>query len=136
MVGSTTERADMPMRRDELPATLKRSSKQAQETFIKAHDRAVDSYGDGERAHRTAYSALKHSFEKVGDRWQEKDKKGPSDERAKSGGPNAKGETAGGVDVEGHAKDELLARARKLDVRGRSTMTKTQLAQAIARKQG
>ncbi len=91
------------------------------------------------RSGRTAYSSLKHSFEKVGDHWEEKDKKGPSDERAKD--PDARkasstSRTAGGVDVEGHTKDELMERARKLDVKGRSKMNKQQLGEAIARKQG
>ncbi|MDQ1498663.1 MAG: hypothetical protein QOI86_2003, partial [Actinomycetota bacterium] len=40
-----------------------------------------------------------------------------------------------GVDVEGHTKDELMERARKLDIRGRSKMTKQELGKAIARKQ-
>jgi hypothetical protein len=35
----------------------------------------------------------------------------------------------------GHTKQELYERARKLDVKGRSDMTKEQLAEAIARKQ-
>ena len=33
-----------------------------------------------------AYDALKHSYEKVGDHWEKKAEKGPSDERAKVGG--------------------------------------------------
>ncbi|UMG91928.1 ChaB family protein [Nocardioides sp. TF02-7] len=66
----------------ELPSTLRRSSKKAQRTWSKAHDSAVEEYGEGERAHRTAYSALKHSFEKVGDHWEPKDEKGPSDKQA------------------------------------------------------
>jgi len=41
----------------------------------------------------------------------------------------------GGVDVLGNTKEELLQRARQLDVRGRSKMRKTELAEAIARKQ-
>src|SRR3954454_20788326 len=53
--------------REELPGTLKRSPKKAQRTWIEAHDSAVESYGEGERAHRTAFAAVKHSFEKVGD---------------------------------------------------------------------
>jgi cation transport regulator ChaB len=53
--------------RDELPSTLKRSPRKAQETFAQTHDSAVQEYGEGERAHRTAYAAVKHSFEKVGD---------------------------------------------------------------------
>jgi cation transport regulator ChaB len=123
--------------RDELPGTLKRSPKKAQETWSKTHDRAVDSYGEGERAHRTAFSSLKHSFEKVGDHWEPKDEKGPSDPQAAKSGRAARrgGETFGGVDVMGHSKDELYERARKLGVKGRSSMSKDELAQAIARKQ-
>ncbi|HET7636086.1 MAG TPA: ChaB family protein [Candidatus Limnocylindria bacterium] len=125
--------------RDELPDTLKRSPKKAQETWIKTHDSAVDEYGEGERAHRTAFSALKHSFEKVGDHWEAKDHRGPSDPRAARGGEAARegrGETFGGVDFYGHTKEELYDRARKLDVKGRSEMSKRELAEAIARKQG
>ena len=55
-------------KQSELPSTLQRSPAKAQRTFAKAHDSAVETYGEGERAHRAAYSALKHSFEKRGDR--------------------------------------------------------------------
>ena len=55
--------------KEELADTLKRSPKKAQLTWIKAHDSAVETYPAGERAHRTAFSAVKHSYEKVGDRW-------------------------------------------------------------------
>ncbi|TDE32873.1 ChaB family protein [Actinomadura sp. 6K520] len=123
-------------RKDELPGTLQRSPKEAQETFAKAHDSAVETYGEGQRAHRTAYSALKHKFEKRGDRWVPKKRKGPSDPRAKD--PEARrgrGRSAGGVDVEGSSKKELYDRAAGLDVQGRSKMTKQELAEAIARKQ-
>ena len=125
----------MPGKKTQIPDTIERSPKKAQRTWKKAHDSAVETYGDGERAHRTAYSALKHSFEKVGDHWEEKDKKGPSDPRAKSGGPNARGKSYGGVDVEGNSKDELYERAKKLGVKGASKMKKTELAEAIAKKQ-
>ena len=121
--------------KDEMPETLKRSPKKAQRTWAKAHDSAVESYGEGERAHRTAYAALKHSFEKVEDHWEPKKRKGPSDPRAESGGRNAKGETFGGVDFYGNTKQELLERARKLGIKGRSRMDKKELARAIARKQ-
>ncbi|MDQ1366572.1 MAG: hypothetical protein QOE57_2614, partial [Acidimicrobiaceae bacterium] len=70
----------------------------------------------------------------VDDHWEPKSQKGPSDERAKRGGLSG-GESAGGVDVEGHSRDELYKRAKKLGVRGRSKMTKMELGQAIARKQ-
>jgi cation transport regulator ChaB len=123
-------------KKSELPDTLKRSPAKAQRTFAKAHDQAVEQYGEGERAHRVAYSAVKHSFEKVGDHWEPKDHKGPSDPRAKN--PRArenKGKSYGGVDVEGHSKKELYERAAKLDINGRSRMSKGELAEAIARKQ-
>ncbi len=128
-------------KKDELPSTLQRSSESAQRTWAKAHDSAVETYGEGERAHRTAYSALKHSFEKKGDRWVQKDEKGPSDPRAKDpkarerSGQTDGTRTFGGVDVEGNTKQELYERAKDLGVEGRSKMSKEALASAIARKQ-
>jgi hypothetical protein len=124
--------------KEEMPDTLKRSPAKAQRTWAKTHDNAVEQYGEGERAHRTAYSALKHSFEKVEDHWEPKDEKGPSDPQAAKSGKAAragKGETFGGVDVSGNTKQELYERARKLGIEGRSKMDKKELARAIARKQ-
>lgn len=124
--------------RKELPGTLRRSSSKAQRTWIKTHDSAVREYGEGERAHRTAFSALKHSFEKVGDRWVPKRRRGPSDPRAKAptqAARQGRGETFGGVDYYGQTKAALYARARRLGIAGRSRMSKVELARAIARKQ-
>lgn len=118
-------------RKDELPGTIERSDPKAQRTFAKAHDAAAEEYGDEERAHRVAYSALKHTHEKVGDHWQPKDHKGPSDDRA-AGGRDSKAETAGGVDANA-SKKHLLEVARTLDIRGRSTMTKDELVEAIGK---
>lgn len=119
--------------RQELPSTLQRSPEKAQRTWIKAHDAAVEEYGEGRIAHQTAFAALKHSYEKVGDHWEAKDHKGPSDPGAKE--PRGTGETFGGVDYEGHTKDELMERARDLGIEGRSKMDKEELARSIARKQ-
>jgi hypothetical protein len=119
--------------REELPATLQRSPKKAQDTWIAAHDSAVETYGEGERAHRTAFSALKHGFEKVGDSWRPKAAKGPSDEQAARSGRQARRgarRTAGGVDANA-SKSHLLDVAKELDVRGRSRMTKEELVEAI-----
>ena len=118
----------------DLPGTLQRSPKKAQDTYAKTLESAHEEYDSEERAHRTAYSSLKHEFEKVGDHWEPKDHAGPSDERAKRP-RGAGGESVGGVDVEGHTKQELYERARALHVHGRSTMDKQELAQAIARAQ-
>ena len=124
--------------RQSMPGTIRRSPAKAQRTWAKTHDSAVREYGEGERAHRTAYSALKHSFEKRGDRWVPKQSKGPSDPRAKKGASEArrgKGETFGGVDYYGSTKEQLYERAKKLDIAGRSNISKKELARAIARKQ-
>lgn len=120
--------------KEDLPGTIERSSPKAQRTYTKTLESAHQEYGSEERAHRTAYASLKHSFEKVGDHWEPKDHKGPSDERGRSS-RGRRGESAGGVDVEGHTRDELYERAKKLGVEGRSRMNKAQLALAIARKQ-
>jgi cation transport regulator ChaB len=128
----------MPGRKSDIPGTLKRSPAKAQRTFEKAHDSAVETYGEGERAHRTAFAAVKHSFEKVGDHWEEKDRKGPSDPQAARGGGSdrrSQEKTFGGVDVLGHSRQELQVRARGLGLKGVSRMTKEQLAEAIAKKQ-
>jgi cation transport regulator ChaB len=117
-------------KKSELPSTLKKSSAKAQRTFVKTHDAAAEEYGEGERAHRVAYSALKHSFEKVGDHWEAKDEKGPSDARAESGGPDAKGESAEGVNANA-TKKHLLELARRLDITGRSSMSKDELVDAV-----
>ncbi|TMK26557.1 MAG: cation transport regulator ChaB [Actinobacteria bacterium] len=122
-------------KQSELPETLRRSPAKAQRTFAKAHDSAVMEYGEGERAHRVAYAALKHSFEKRGDHWEPKARRGPSDPRSRN--PRARenhGKTYGGVDVEGNSKQELYRRARDLGIEGRSKLSKSQLAEAIARR--
>jgi cation transport regulator ChaB len=117
--------------KDELPSTLRRSDKHAQDTWAKAYDSAMDSYGDGARARRTAYSAVKHSYEKVGDHWEPKARKGPSDAQAarRTAEP---GPTAGGVDANA-SKKHLYEVAKKLDVPGRSSMDKKQLVDAIGK---
>lgn len=117
-------------KQSELPSTLKRSDAKAQRTFAKTHDAAAEEYGEGERAYRTAYSALKHSFEKVGDHWEEKEHRGPSDERARSGGPNPSGETAEGVNANA-TKKHLTEIAKRLDIRGRTRMSKDELVEEI-----
>jgi cation transport regulator ChaB len=114
----------------DIPSTVLRSGKEAQDTWAKAHDSAVDSYGEGERAHRTAFSALKHTHEKVGDHWEPKERNGPSDEQAATGDRRGDRPTAGGVDANA-SKKHLQDVARRLDVRGRSKMDKDELVDAI-----
>ncbi len=125
----TTKKGDA--KQSELPSTLQRSPKKAQRTFAKAHDSAVDSYGDEQRANQVAWAAVKHSFEKVGDHWERKagGRRGPSDAQA-AGGRDTDRETKGGVDANA-TKKHLMDIARRLDVPGRSRMTKGELVDAI-----
>lgn len=117
--------------RENLPSTIKRSPRKAQDTYAETLDSAVEQYGDGERAHRTALSSLKHSFEKVGDHWEPKEQRGPSDAQA-AGGVDTDRPTAGGVDANS-SKKHLLEVAKRLDVTGRSRMTKAELVEAIGK---
>lgn len=117
--------------RQELPSTLERSAKDAQRTWIKAHDSAVEQYGEGERAHRVAYGALKHKYEKVGDHWERKEggRKGPSDPQ--SALPRGRGGRSGeGVD-ESASKEHLYDIAKRLGIDGRSRMSKAELLDSI-----
>ncbi|HEY0613324.1 MAG TPA: ChaB family protein [Candidatus Elarobacter sp.] len=118
----------------ELPSTLERSPKKAQDTYEKTLEHAEEEYGhDEERAHRVAWSAVKHSFEKIGDHWEPKDERGPSDPHAADTGPNASGRSYGGVNVEGKTKDELIDEARTLGAHVTTHMRKDEIAQEIQR---
>lgn len=119
--------------RDELPSTLQRSDEHAQVIWAETHDSAVQSYGEGERAHRTAFAAFKHSYEKVGDHWEAKEHAGPSDAqaaRSTSEDSSTPRPTAGGVDANA-SKRHLYQLAQRLKVPGRSRMTKQELVQAL-----
>lgn len=122
----------------EMPGTLERSPQKAQRTYAKTLRSAEAEYGSGERAGRTAYASLKHSFEKVGDHWEAKGHQGPSDAQAAKSGRAARESrdgTRGGVDETGHTRQQLYERAKALGIAGRSSMNKGQLAQAIAKTQ-
>jgi cation transport regulator ChaB len=128
----------MPAEKEDLPGTLERSPKKVQETYAKTLDSAHEQYDSEARAHRTAWAAVKHVAEKVGDHWEEKDEYGPSDAQSAQGGEAARDHpkaTHGGVDVNGNTKEELYERAKDLDVDGRSKMSKEELADAVNRKQ-
>jgi cation transport regulator ChaB len=129
----------MPTKKEDLPGTLKRSPAKAQRTYAETLDAAEEQYDSEARAHQTAWSAVKHSFEKVGDHWETKEEKGPSDEQSKQSSAakrNSPKPTHGGVDVEGNTRKQLYERARKAGVDGRSRMTKSELADVLARKGG
>jgi cation transport regulator ChaB len=124
----------MPAQKEELPRTIKRSPPKVQRTYMKALDNAHEQYGDEERAHRTAWDAVKHVAEKKGDHWEVKDEAGPSDPQSAKRGPAARrgGKTYGGVDIT-KPKGELYEDARAAGIRGRSNMSKQELAEALAR---
>jgi cation transport regulator ChaB len=121
----------MPGEKD-MPSTLRRSPRKAQDTYVKTHDSAVETYGEGARAHRVAFAAVKHSFEKVGDHWQPKPAKGPSDEQARRRYSDPPTQTAGGVNANA-SKQHLVDVAAQLRIPEPESMTKPELVKAIER---
>jgi cation transport regulator ChaB len=117
---------------EEIPSTIARSPQHARAIWSAAHDAAVESYGEGERAHRTAFAALKHSYEKVGDHWEKKAEPGPSDAKA-AGGADSPEPTEEGVNATA-PKAHLYEVATGLKITGRSTMTKAELVEAIKKE--
>ena len=126
----------MPPKKEDLPSTLARSPRKLQRTFEKTLDSAHETYeGDEQRAHRTAWAAVKHVAEKKGDHWEPKDEYGPSDAQAAKGGRAARessAPTAGGVDAS-KSKRALYADAREAGIAGRSSMDKAELVAALRR---
>src|SRR3954452_12404157 len=123
----------MPAKKEDLPGTIERSPKKVRDTYEKTLDSAHEQYDSEERAHRTAYSAVKHVAEKKGDHWELKDEKGPSDPQAERGGRAARErpqETYGGVDAN-KSKQELYDDAKQAGIEGRSDMSKAELAKAL-----
>jgi cation transport regulator ChaB len=104
----------MPATQEELPSTLERSSEKVKRTYMEALDAAHREYGEEARAHRVAWSAVKHIAEKQGDRWVLKDR------------------TSRGVNAN-KPKRELYENARRAGVEGRSRMSKQELVEALER---
>jgi cation transport regulator ChaB len=128
----------MPSKKEDVPGTLQRSPAKVKRTYEKTLDSAHDEYGDEQRAHRTAWGSVKNVAEKKGDHWELKDSTGPSDPRSKKSQKDkrqGKGETYGGVDVEGNTKAELVERAKHAGITGYSRMTKAEIAQQLSRKE-
>ena len=115
----------MPAEKEDLPSTLARSAQKVQDAYLKSLESAEQTYdGDEERAHRTAWTAVKQVAEKKGDHWEVKDEPGRSDP------PGRGSPTHGGIDTT-KTKAELLEDAREADISGRSKMDKDELIEAL-----
>jgi cation transport regulator ChaB len=77
----------MPVTYEELPDTIKRSPKKVQRAYKKVLDNAHEQYGSEERAHRTAWDAVKYIAEKKGDHWELKDERDHRTHRPRSAAP-------------------------------------------------
>jgi cation transport regulator ChaB len=123
----------MPTKKEDIPSTIARSPKKVQRTYAETLDSAHEQYDSEERAHRTAFAAVKHVAEKRGDHWELKDSKGPSDPQAARSGAAARrgaGKTYGGVDAS-KPKQDLYEDAKQAGIEGRSNMSKAELADAL-----
>lgn len=132
-MASKHEKADEM--REDVPSTVARSDDKAVRTYKKTLESAEETYGEGERAHRAAYASLKHTYEKVGDHWEPKDRAGPSDPQAEKGtpeSPRGSRETAQGVDANA-SKGHLDDVARKAGIERPEDMNKGDLVDAIKR---
>jgi cation transport regulator ChaB len=126
----------MPQDEPQIPSTLRRSAKKIQRTYEKTLDSAESEYRDEARAHAVAWGSVKNVAEKVGDHWELKDETGPSDSHSKLSTADklaGKGESFGGVDVEGNTRQQLLDRAKRAGIRGCSKMNKAELARQLQR---
>jgi hypothetical protein len=122
------------MRKD-VPSTIARSGDKAVRTYKETLESAEESYGEGERARRTAMASLKHTHEKVGDHWEPKDEPGPSDAQAEQHGRAARDRpraTAEGVNARA-PKAHLVEVAQRVGVANAEGMTKAELVTAIER---
>jgi hypothetical protein len=114
--------------RTRLPHTPRGSSAQAPRPDRPAPD------GPGKRVRRTSIAARAHAYEKVGAHRARTRRTGSSDLRSAVGtGQRSVPETVAAVAFLGHTKAELLDLARRYGVRGRSRMSKTELARALGR---
>lgn len=119
-----------------MPSTIRRSDARAQDIYVKTHDSAAEQYGEGERAHRTAFKSLKREYRKADDRWVKKGNRAPSDPQ-QAGNRTTHRMTAGGYDVgPGATVKTLRTEARELHIDGRSRMNKDQLRHAIMKEAG
>jgi hypothetical protein len=125
-------RQAVQMRR-KVPSTIARSDDKAVRTYKKTLESAEGSYGPGQRAHRAAFASLKHTHEKVGDHWEPKGRRGPSDPQAAQGTPSSLRRprpTAQGVDANAN-KAHLVEVAERVGVQRPQRMRKADLVDAI-----
>jgi ChaB len=129
----TDKHEEAEQMRPDVPSPVARSDDKAVRTYKKTLQSAEETYGGGERAHRTAFAALKHTHEKVGDHWEPKEHRGPSDPQAAQGAPGAieqRRETAQGVDVNA-SKAHLDEVARRVGISRPENLSKDDLVREI-----
>ncbi len=120
--------------REDVPSTIARSDDKAVRTYKETLDSAEKSYpDDAERSHRTAFSALKHTHEKVGDHWEPKSENGPSDDQAATPAPRNRRSTtptAEGVNARA-TKAHLVEVAKRLGIKSAAKHKKDELVEEI-----
>ncbi len=107
--------------RTSCPSTLQRSDDTAQATCAKTTTPPSRRYGEGERAHRTAFAAVKHSLREGRRPLGAQGRAGPERRAGRAAPPRparrGRRDTAGGVDANA-SKKHLYELAQRLDVAG------------------
>lgn len=120
-----------------MPRTLECSPSEAQETWLRAYDRAIEVHGEGERARWIAYAALRNEFKRASDHWEPKSDKEPPKPRRTTARRSQRGReeesVRGGRD---RCSPELLYLAKKLAIEQYDGLNRREVVDAIRSKFG
>ena len=122
--------------RHAMPGTLKRSSSQAQRTWVSAYDRAVEMYGEGQHARWTAFAALKCEFEKARDHWEPRSHREPLVSVTSTRIREARCKNRSAGTKRARCGPELLYLAGKVGVERADELDRPEVVEAVRAKMG
>jgi hypothetical protein len=113
---------------------FQKSGRRAQESYAKALDSAIQTYGAGDRARRSAIASVSRTFQRLGDRWVPRSpqsaRTAQATRRSASSANSSRPTQSGNIDMKS-TKDNLMNAARRMQIPGRSRMNKPELVAAL-----